>query len=294
MKTHRVPPGTLSGDRLLAPSAVSLRSAPSTSELEALFQEAAKGDYSTEVVKQTAVIPSRPRSTSGTTLHQRVENTARWSCIFASSQGRSQIRSSCIPYGASTKTLPAFRGYTVSGFTDWVLELHGIRSPIASLQMGSDAEARVRLLRVPVPTSTRWDLIHDGMTLADLQRRTFQISDLAIDGYPLRANPDLVFRPAQDLGCEEESRRDVVIIEVKCTDAPIPDDLWPNARCQLWAYSKIDNFASATEVYLVGEVWNSRGTERRHTRTWRRSAGVLEDECAALFQLYRSAAPRSK
>lgn len=263
-------------------------------ELEQMFQEAAHGDYPPETDEEKTLLTDKLRPLRARTLAERVKNTARWRSVFSSNPVTSEGEIAAAPYISATQKLPGFRGYSVSAFAGWVMELYGIRSTESSLQRGREGEAQVRASRIPIPTSERWKLIHDGMTLSDLQYKSFQASQLQIDGHSLRANPDLVFRQAQYLDLPSPKECDLVIIEVKCTDAPIPQDLWPNARCQLWSYSKIDEFAFAGEIYLVGEVWNSRGTERRYTRTWRRTNGALEIECAPLFDLYQSTAPRRK
>ncbi len=49
--------------------------------------------------------------------------------------------------------------------------------------------------------------------------------------------PDLVFK--------HKKTGEVLIVEIKVTDAEIPDGGWPNLRAQLWAYSLADAFATA-------------------------------------------------
>lgn len=184
---------------------------------------------------------------------------------------------------------------TVADFTSWIYELYGAQRKPEALLRGKVAEASIYKSRLPRPSNPSWDLLHCGLQVPedlsiDLPQRDYKISALAVGGQPLRASPDYVFRERS--GARDAER--IVVIEVKHSPAPIPIDLWPNIRAQLWAYSKIDAFAGASEIILVGEVWG--GTSHvglRRSTSWLRSDEQLELECAQLFELYRSLVERT-
>ena len=56
----------------------------------------------------------------------------------------------------------------------------------------------------------------------------------------------------------------------------IPVDGWPNVEAQLWCYSWIDEFVTAKDVIMVGQLWhrhfNAIQLCYRHPY-WRRSDG---------------------
>lgn len=198
---------------------------------------------------------------------------------------------------------------TVSHFTSWGYSLCGVERKQSNLLRGLAAEAAIFKERVPRPSHGNWELIHNGMSLARRQEPSqrdahdpvtaapgFQISSLSILGRPLRANPDLVFRERRLDGSTTPSGRErIVIVEIKGSTAPIPPDLWPNTRAQLWAYSKIDDFANAREIILVGEVWHAlrRSCGLRRSVTWQSDDALLEEECSALFSAYSAQDRRS-
>ena len=195
---------------------------------------------------------------------------------------------------------------TVSHFTSWIYSLYGVKRKPSNLLQGLAAEAVILKERVPKPSHEDWELIHNGMSLGQIAQDfpessqlsdrdhfdatpVFQISTLPICGSPLRANPDLVFRErSPHESANPTGRERIVIVEIKCSTAPIPPDLWPNVRAQLWAYAKIDDFVNASEVILVGEVWQIlRGScGLRRSVVWHRDDALLEQECSALFEAY--------
>lgn len=76
------------------------------------------------------------------------------------------------------------------------------------------------------------------------------------------------------------------MVEIKISEAPIPDGGWPNLRAQLWAYSKIDKWAQSSDILLVGEIWGStEGLRLRRAMRWQPLD--LEEENIQLFELYR-------
>lgn len=75
----------------------------------------------------------------------------------------------------------------------------------------------------------------------------FTIPASTIDGVPLRGCPDLAFR--------DDVSNVIALLEVKFTLRIVPRNLWPNVWAQLWAYSKIPQFAASQSITAVGEVW---------------------------------------
>ena len=179
---------------------------------------------------------------------------------------------------------------TVSAFADWVLRLYAPPpNPISLLDgiIGEravvDRRAEIHRAKFEIPRWEHrgWRLVHDGV------RRTvedgFPIPSLTVDGVPLRGVPDLVFR-------ERKSNR-ILIVELKVSSAELPSDGWPNLRAQLWAYSHIQHWATASEILLAGEVWSNHSSSpvRRKTYFWRSNDTLLNEECLELFIAYGGA-----
>ena len=310
MAVHRVRPGQVSGIEPLQPNDGARRPAersPRTpEELEQMYQEAANFELSQLSTdsscheRRSDDRRGRAEKDSIEAIQGRIENTARWGDMYG--------RSSLLPTSPDARAaalgrkevgLPRFRGNSVSAFADWIYELNEVCKRGERLRAGLDAEPTVRWSRVQAPISDRWRLIHDGMagTVPDnvggkdgTGKKSFLVSDLAIDGLPMRACPDLIFREVEQRDHAFPQGARLIILEVKCTDAEIPDILWSNARAQLWAYSKIDDFRCASDMYLVCEIWSADGRARRRTFTWRRHQLDLDAECEQLFELYCTAA----
>lgn len=174
---------------------------------------------------------------------------------------------------------PKEAGQTVTDFTDWMFRLYVPERNYSSLLRGQQIERKIASLRVPAPVHSRWNLEFNGM--CGEESKAFEISELKINGAPLRGKPDLVFR--------EKGTKRILIIEVKTSDADIPSDGWPNMRAQLWAYSKVDAWRDAEEMLLVGEVWGLKnGLRLRKSIRWIKGDQMLERENAELFAYYRN------
>lgn len=105
---------------------------------------------------------------------------------------------------------------------------------------------------------------HDGR---DRVKR-FQASRLTVGRRPLVGRPDVVL--------SDQDRRRFLIIERKFTSRRhVPQNGWPNLQAQLWAYSWMDDWVEADEVFLVGQVYQTDqdGGWRLSTSmpAWRRS-----------------------
>jgi hypothetical protein len=95
---------------------------------------------------------------------------------------------------------------------------------------------------------SEWRLVHNGLHVPSQDRVPwFSINHLRVNGEPLRASPDLIYRHA---GLNE-----VLIVEIKHSFMQIPSNLWPNLWGQLWCYSQLDIPRNANKVTVVGEVW---------------------------------------
>lgn len=167
---------------------------------------------------------------------------------------------------------------TVSDFTSWIYSLYSPPPDSETLANGRRVERAVARL-APVPSNKDWDLwFEDPLTQ---NREVKLISSLTVNGKPLRAVPDLVFR--------EKATGRFLIVERKASNKEVPLDGWPNLRAQLWAYSKIDEWANAPEVLLVGEVWGFSADRvfPRAVVRWSRDDPVLDRNCAELFHAYR-------
>lgn len=145
--------------------------------------------------------------------------------------------------------------------------------------------------------SRDWKLVHADDHADGLQKRIFQSSRLQVEGKPLTGTPDVVL---QNCATDE-----FLIIERKFTRIPperVPDAGWPNLRAQLWAYSWMDDWRDAHEVYLIGQIWclpprlPPQDRRRRAPKTlemhlnvcprWRRSTKGFDEPWSEFFQIY--------
>lgn len=178
--------------------------------------------------------------------------------------------------------------YRVTDFSGWVYQLQGIPSDWTALEAGKEAEREVerarkrrrQLLRSLRPLEINgWRLIYSD--LAEEFARRLKISLLEVNGKPLYGSPDYVF-------LHEESG-ELRILEIKCTDAKLRANGWPNLRAQLWAYGHIDEFMQGTQasgIVLVGEIWDRHGDELRQTIRWEMGDSEFFGENKRLFDLW--------
>lgn len=165
---------------------------------------------------------------------------------------------------AASKKPPVRREATVSAFAHWVHSLYAPESSATTLHEAKLSEVEIFALRsrrgrwvmnlTELPTGSGWKLEHCGlMTNPNIDRstsansRAYAITTLSVDGQPLRASPDLVF--------VNTATNEAVIVEIKFSNKPLPTNLWPDLWAQLWAYSKIPQFAKCSKISVVGEVW---------------------------------------
>lgn len=193
-----------------------------------------------------------------------------------------------VPHGeASRSSASAPRTHTVSSFADWVLRLYNPAPNPLALAAGIIGERAVVDCReeinknkheIPRWEHRGWRLIHDG--IRGVFDKGFPIPSLTVNGILLRGVPDLVFR-------ERKTNR-ILIVELKVSSADLPSDGWPNLRAQLWAYARIERWATAPEILLAGEVWSHHSSVplRRKTYFWRSDDPLLNEECTELFVAY--------
>ena len=130
---------------------------------------------------------------------------------------------------------------------------------------------------------------------SDKSYPAYRISSLTIDGKPLYGKPDIVLKNIKT--------NDRIIIEVKSTTVPewklISDKYkWLNIQCQLWAYSFIDKFKDSSNLYLIGDIWITKGNKLIHHKEplyWRirkegkinlekRQIRIFHEKCKDIFE----------
>ena len=107
---------------------------------------------------------------------------------------------------------------------------------------------------------------------------SFRISTLKVNGKALYGVPDIVYRNAKT--------GEIMIVEIKASNAEVPLDGWPNLRTQLWCYAQIDQWADAPKITLVGQVWKPGATTLRKTLIWDNASRSFQEGCRNLFDAY--------
>ncbi|AAP85901.1 hypothetical protein OOOCML_33015 (plasmid) [Cupriavidus necator H16] len=204
---------------------------------------------------------------------------------------------------------PRQPGASASAFAQWIYSLY------ASSE-GSDDDRESGLAAEPEILAFRhralrlvdadylhqqhaaWELAHCGLHHgADTMVSYFHLDDLRVNGEPLRASPDLVYR--------HKTTGEVIVVEIKMSRMAIPSNLWPNVWGQLWCYAQLPVVRAASRVTVVGEVWAERSEHSRgQGDDWQRlppylylRASVRRDPreavydrfFRALFDIYRGA-----
>lgn len=172
---------------------------------------------------------------------------------------------------------PVVTGNRATDFSKWVLSLYWDISNRAGLTHGKEVERNVAKLAT-VSTHTDWELIYRDPL--DEKPTPLIISSLTVNGKPLWGAPDVVYR--------KKTTGEVLIVERKATNRPIPSNGWPNLRAQLWAYAHIDDWRDAPRIVLVGEVWGFHHSRigRRKVLRWVHGEKQFARENAELFELY--------
>ena len=192
---------------------------------------------------------------------------------------------------------------TASAFANWVFDQTVTRKEVSlaaqalekatwekRLALGVATHQDIELFRMHCWTQSHLGRVAQSewkLFFADNQSRAnrpFIASRLKVDGVPVRCIPDVVVHHQAD--------NTFVIIERKTTTVPepfIPPQGWPNVEAQLWCYSWMDEFRSASKVILVSQVWQrTRGGlslchEHAH---WQRGNPLHETRCEGWFKRY--------
>lgn len=154
---------------------------------------------------------------------------------------------------------------TASAFAQWIYSLYSKATGTEEdREKGKAAEQDIFNQRAKIYANvdnnllrniySEWRIIHNGLHLEGRERPAhFKINNLKVKRELLRASPDLIYR--------NEIHSEVIIVEIKFTDRPIPINLWPNVWAQLWCYSQIGIAQNAKKLTVIGEVWGEKYLE---------------------------------
>lgn len=181
--------------------------------------------------------------------------------------------------------------WRVSDFSGWVHMLYVGSTMKGRLWEGTEGHAQVSASRrlgsskhrVDPPSNKGWTCVHDD--LKGTSDQNYSISALTINERPFVGCPDLVF--------VDSSGTAALILEIKTTDAKLPYGGWPDLRAQLWAYSRIDEWANIPNVQLAAEIWDKSGTRLRRTYQWSREDDRIQKGGEEMFAAYVEAVARS-
>jgi hypothetical protein len=173
---------------------------------------------------------------------------------------------------------------TASDFASWVYDVEtggrNVRSAGSvtferqhSLAEGKFAHHSIEQLRLwynrdhpDAFKPNEWALLFADEHNDEEPQRVFKASSLTVGGVAVRCVPDVVL--------ENTRTNEILIIERKTTRAQtdaIPANGWPRLEAQLWCYAWIDDWLSAPEVYLLGQIWSRWGRDPSYpSRTWRK------------------------
>lgn len=180
----------------------------------------------------------------------------------------------------------------VTDFSGWIYKCVTGKSSILAMKKGKEKERVINEVRIKEKEkawansllnkslNSDWRLLYNDLTGED--NAALQISDLKIRGSSLYGKPDLIF--ADDISSV------ACIIEIKNSNKMMPDGGWPNARSQLWAYSKIDILKRYSKIYLVCENYADDGDSAFANRIVVIDADDfhLNEENKRLFERYKS------
>ena len=169
------------------------------------------------------------------------------------------------------------RKNTVTHFTEWLMSLYLSSPNPRALQRGKIVERNVAKLAKPSMHSD-WELIYADPL--DEKPTPLKISGLLVNDKPIWGSPNLVYK--------NKVTQEILIVERKATEYPVPSDGWPNLRAQLWAYSNIDRWKDFDKITLIGEVWgmHEEMPRRRAILRWSHSDKLFNEQNKELFLLY--------
>ena len=157
------------------------------------------------------------------------------------------------------------RGY-VTDFSDWVYSLYQKKVSPSKLARHAAMEVDIEIYKRRCKKIDEFEKqkLHDyrsslaesfaGWKLkykhfGEENSRALKISNLQSSRLDFYGKPDLVFK---------NKKGEVLIVEIKMTQAHVPKDGWPNVSAQLWAYAHADVFKDATKIILAAEIYNVR------------------------------------
>lgn len=137
----------------------------------------------------------------------------------------------------------------VTDFAEWLYKCTVGKSSHHAKQKGKIKEKQIDNWRISASNNllsllgSDWKIIYKGV--GDDTCEPLKISEYTIRGECITGKPDYIFvNDAASTAC---------IVEVKYSNKTMPRGGWPNARAQLWLYSKIDILNKYNNVYMCCE-----------------------------------------
>ena len=178
-------------------------------------------------------------------------------------------------------------GNYVTDFSHWVYSLYNKSYP-SSITKDAQGEKYINAKRLSsqFKPPNDWKLLYKDLGAGNKNAK--KINKLQIKEKYLVGKPDLVL--------QNIISKQIIIVEVKISDAEIPSDGWPDIRSQLWAYSLIDDWADNKDIILVGEIWGFEkikidGITRsepfvRQSISWRKGDYEFSEQNRLLFKAF--------
>lgn len=222
--------------------------------------------------------------------NKKVENDKRWHSFLCEinnndSQGHLYRHSHEDLIKRAKANPKRYVGNSVTHFSGWIFSLYHRRNELSLIDGRLGEIERETLIserikkRLDTPEWNNWELKYRDTH--DDNSEVFIISNLLINNKPLRGKPDLIFR--------NKFSGEILIVDIKITNHPIPTNGWPNLRAQLWAYSQIDKYRLEKNISLIGEIWGRDGKViHRNAIRWNSNDVQFKQENFELFELYRS------
>ena len=150
----------------------------------------------------------------------------------------------------------------VSSFANWVYRCDGRKDrSTEEKKVNADSEKDIDVSRkedwlnrkresyIEAQASLGWKLFYKHF--GEETGEPLQISALGSAEHDwMLGKPDLIFA--------RDNKSKFLIVEIKATSAPIPEDGWWNLKAQLWAYAQADILENAKRVELRAEIYNPR------------------------------------
>jgi hypothetical protein len=200
-----------------------------------------------------------------------------------------------LPYAVEKDT--ASSRNRVTSFSNWIYRIHHPETQFSPAQRegGRQVENLVQVRKERVAQERRAQREHIGEPMLDNVWQPLFIDDFSDTQAPLessllRVNNQSIFgRP--DYLFFNHATKTALIVEVKSSDThSLPEQGWPNLRCQLWAYGHLDEVqARAEHIILVGEVWGKQLGQAvlRQTYQWDLTDQRFHNEQKALFGCFQ-------